>query len=110
MLRSPTSEVLSRKLQYKKIKENSSLSYILQLILSMFHLSIFWQLSSSLRWFVHSMYSMVDHQLCLYSYLRVVLQVDDLVQGLVVVVVVVPMPGHRGETQGLKVVWLLVFG
>ena len=56
------------------------------------------------------MYSMVDHQLCLYSYLRVVLQVDDLVQGLVVVVVVVPMPGHGGETQGLKMVWLLVVG
>ena len=108
MFRSPTSEELSRKLQNKKIKENSSLSYILQLILSMFHLSIFWQLSSSLRWFVHSMYSMV--QLCSYSYLRVVLQVDDLVQGLVVVVVVVPMPGHGGETQGLKMVWLLVVG
>ena len=57
-----------------------------------------------------NVYSLVDHQLCSYSYLRVVLQVDDLVQGLVVVVVVVPMPGHGGETQRLKMVWLLVFG
>ena len=51
---------------------------------------------------------MCDHQLCSYSYLRIVLQVDNLVQRLVVVVVVVPMARYRGEAQRLKIVWMFL--
>ena len=48
-----------------------------------------------------------DLQLRSYSDLRIVLQVDDLVQGLVVVVVVVAMARHRGEAERLGMVgWM----
>ena len=53
---------------------------------------------------------MCDHQLCLYSYLRIVLQVDNLVQRLVVVVIVVPVARNRGEAQRLKITWLFLGG
>ena len=50
---------------------------------------------------------MNDAQLSLYSYLGIVLKVDDLVQGLVVVVVVVAMARHRGEAERLGMVgWM----
>ena len=50
---------------------------------------------------------MNDAQLSLYSYLWIVLKVDDLVQGLVVVVVVVAMARHRGEAERLGMVgWM----
>ena len=50
---------------------------------------------------------MNDAQLSLYSYLGIVLKVDDLIQGLVVVVVVVAMARHRGEAERLGMVgWM----
>ena len=51
---------------------------------------------------VHSLRSMNDAQLSLYSYLWIVLKVDDLIQGLVVVVVVVSMSRHGRQSQWLR--------